>query len=58
MKVEIVKQRVLTADVGSYLYNGEVFAKTVVLPLEADPAVWLEVTEEVREAVENGQNGK
>ena len=46
MKVEIVEQRVLTADEGMTLTNGETFGKTVVLPPSADVAVWHEITDE------------
>lgn len=46
MKTEIVNQRVLTADDGMFLTNGESFVKTVVLPMDADEAVWYEITEE------------
>ena len=46
MKSEIVKQRILTADEGMYLTNGETYGKTVVMNAEADPSVWHEITEE------------
>lgn len=45
MKSEIVKQRILTADEGMYLTNGETYGKTVVLPADADYSAWHEVTE-------------
>jgi hypothetical protein len=45
MKTEIVNQRILTADDGMVLTNGESFVKTVVLPLNADDSVWNEITE-------------
>lgn len=52
MKVEIVNQRVLTAEEGMALTNGETFGKTVVLPLDADASVWTEITEaEAQEAI-------
>lgn len=46
MKVEIVEQRVLTADEGMTLTNGETFGKTVVLPSSVDVSVWHEITDE------------
>ena len=45
MKTETITQRILTADEGKYLTNGETYGKTVVLPEDADPAVWREVAE-------------
>ena len=46
MKIEIVEQRVLTADEGMTLTNGETFGKTVVLPVSADANTWHEITDE------------
>ena len=46
MKTQIVEQRILTADEGMYLTDGETYGKTVVLPADADHSVWHEVTEE------------
>jgi hypothetical protein len=46
MKTQIVEQRILTADEGMFLTNGEVYGKTVVLPVDADHTLWREVTEE------------
>lgn len=45
MKTQIVKQRILTADEGMFLTDGESYGKTVVLPADADHSVWHEVTE-------------
>lgn len=45
MKSQIIEQRILTADEGMYLTNGETYGKTVVLPADADHSVWQEVTE-------------
>lgn len=53
MKTETITQRILTADEGMYLTNGETYGKTVVLPVDADPSVWYEITEEEKEAREN-----
>ena len=39
-------QTILTADEGKYLFNGETYGKTVVLPAGADASVWREVTED------------
>lgn len=46
MKTETITQTILTADDGKYLFNGETYGKTVVLPENADVSVWQEVTEE------------
>jgi hypothetical protein len=46
MKSEMITQRVLTADDGMYLTNGETYGKTVVLPEGADYTIWREVTED------------
>lgn len=43
--MKTIKQIILTADEGMYLTNGETYGKTVVLPADADPAEWREVTE-------------
>lgn len=45
MKTEMITQRILTAEEGMYLTDGETYGKTVVLPVEADHTVWREVTE-------------
>ena len=45
MKTQIVEQRILTADEGMYLTDGETYGKTVVLPADADHSVWKEVAE-------------
>ena len=45
MKIEIEKHRVLTADHGMVLTNGETYGTTVVLPEGADATVWREITE-------------
>lgn len=45
MKTQIIEQRILTADEGMYLTDGETYGKTVVLPADADHSVWREVTE-------------
>ena len=46
MKTETITQRILTADEGKYLTNGDTYGKTVVLPVDADHTIWREVTEE------------
>ncbi len=46
MKMETVQQRILIADEGKYLTNGETAGKTVVLPADADYSVWAEITED------------
>lgn len=45
MKSEMITQRVLTADEGMYLTNGETYGRTVVLPADADHTVWREVAQ-------------
>lgn len=45
MKTQIVEQRILTADEGKFLTDGETYGKTVVLPADADHTVWREVAE-------------
>lgn len=46
MKTETVTQIILTADEGKYLFDGETYGKTVVLPAGTDASNWREVTEE------------
>lgn len=46
MRSQIIEQRILTADEGKFLTNGETYGKTVVLPADADHTVWKEVTED------------
>ena len=53
MKTQIVEQRILTADEGMYLTDGETYGKTVVLPADADCSVWHEVTKEELPKEEN-----
>ena len=45
MKTETITQRILTADDGKYLTNGETYGKTVVLPMGADETAWHEITD-------------
>lgn len=45
MKEKIIEQRILTADEGMYLTDGETYGKTVVLPAGEDYSAWQEVTE-------------
>lgn len=46
MKIETITQTILTADEGKYLFNGETYGTTVVLPAGADTSVWREVSAE------------
>ena len=46
MKSETITQRILTADDGMYLTDGETYGKTIVLPVDADASVWREVAED------------
>ena len=45
MKSQIIQQRILTAEEGLYLTDGQTYGKTVVLPAEADHTAWHEITE-------------
>ena len=45
MEMKTVEQRILTADEGKYLTDGETYGTTVVLPADADYSAWKEVTE-------------
>lgn len=54
MKTKTVTQIILTAEEGKYLTDGETYGKTVVLPVDADPSRWYEITEAEKEAQENG----
>lgn len=44
--MKTIMQKILTADEGKYLCNGETYGKTIVLPADADISIWQEVTEE------------
>ena len=55
MKTQIIQQRILTADEGKYLTDGETYGKTVVLPAEADHSVWKEVSPEQLPAYDEGE---
>ena len=55
--MKTTKQIILTADDGMYLTNGETYGKTVVLPADADPAEWREITEAEKEEMEAMQDG-
>ncbi len=55
MNSKIVNQRLLTADEGMYLTNGEVAKSTVVLPLDEDASVWQEITEAEAQEILNKQ---
>lgn len=52
MKTKIVEQRILTAEEGMYLTDGETYGKTVVLPADADHTVWQEISEEEKQLLE------
>ena len=52
MKTETITQRILTADEGMYLTDGETYGTTVVLPADADYSAWKEVTEDELPKVE------
>ncbi len=59
MKIETITQRILTAQEGMYLTDGETYGKTVVLPVDADHTLWREVTPEElprEETEERGDN--
>lgn len=46
MEMKTVQQRILIADKGKYLTDGETYGTTVVLPAEADYSLWKEVAQE------------
>ena len=46
MKEKIVEQRILTAEEGMVLTDGQTYGKTVVVPADADHTVWHEIAEE------------
>ena len=52
MKEQILEQRILIAEDGHYLTNGDTFGKVVTLPIGADASVWSEITEAEKEAIE------
>ena len=58
MKIETIKQIILTADEGMYLTNGETYGKTVVLPESADQSVWYEITEQEYNELQEAVNEK
>lgn len=43
--MKTIMQKILTAEEGKYMFNGETYGKTVVLPADADASMWREVTE-------------
>ena len=45
MKIETITQTILTADEGKYLFNGETYGKTAILPESANADEWYEITE-------------
>lgn len=51
MKEKIVTQRILTAEEGMFLTDGEIYCQTVVLPFAADPGLWREVSQNPEEAL-------
>lgn len=56
MKTTILTQRILTADDGMCLTDGETCGKTVVLPYSADPSAWYEISEEEAERIFSEKN--
>lgn len=53
MKSETITQRILTAEEGMYLTNGESVVETVVLPVDADASVWQEISAEEAQNIMN-----
>lgn len=53
MKNETITQRILTAEEGMYLTNGESVVETVVLPVDADASVWKEISAEEAQNIMN-----
>ena len=58
MTNETITQRILKADDGMFLTNGQTFAKTVILPVHADETVWTEITEAEKEQLEASLGGE
>lgn len=54
MKLEVYEQRVLTPDVGRWLYHAQagVISDKVYLGKAADVSEWVEITEAEKEAIE------
>ena len=46
IKIETSTTITLKADEGKYLFNGQTYGTTVILPFSADHFVWREVTED------------
>lgn len=57
MKTETITQKILTAEEGMFLTNGESIVTTVVMPADADTAVWVEITAAQKEKMEEEING-
>lgn len=45
VKTKTITQRILTAEEGMHLTDGETYGKTVVLPADADYSAWHEITD-------------
>lgn len=56
MREEILTQRVLIADEGHFLTNGETSGEVTTMPIDADKSVWREITEEEKIAIDKAQN--
>lgn len=52
MTTTTFEQRILEADEGKWLYNGEVFSDKVYLGREASAEEWREVTQEEKAELE------
>ena len=55
MRTDKITQIILTADEGKYLTNGETYGKTVVLPENANPNEWYEISDVEYEAIQNAE---
>lgn len=56
MREEILTQRVLIADEGHFLTNGNTSGEVATLPIDADKSIWREITEEDKIAMDEAQN--
>jgi hypothetical protein len=54
MKIETYEQRILTPELGYWLYNAEaqVISDKVYLGKNADASAWVEITQERKEKLE------
>ena len=52
MRMYAATHRIIEADHGKVLTDGETYVKTVILPIDAEYMIWREITEaEAQEAI-------